>query len=124
MRPALGISGSPELIKSLKVMNRAKPFESPDLEALAKVLDGAATHAELKGLFDAARLTEPEPPNGLSKWKRIFNALASAQNKTGTGNFALRFVQLAIAPRRFVNHFAVRLERRQRKTSKKDFRIC
>jgi hypothetical protein len=36
-------------------------------------------------LFHSARLTEPEPPNGLSKWKRIFNALAVAGKKTGTG---------------------------------------
>jgi hypothetical protein len=85
-------------------MNKAKPFESPDLEALAKALDGAATHAELNGLFHAARLTEPEPHDGLSKWKRIFNSVSSAQNKTGTGNFALRFVQLILSPTRFVNH--------------------
>jgi hypothetical protein len=84
-------------------MNRAKLFDSPDLEALAKVLEGAATHAELHGLFHAARLTEPEPLNGLSKWKRIFNALAVAQNKTGTGNFAFHFIQLTVAPKRFVN---------------------
>jgi uncharacterized protein (TIGR02391 family) len=84
-------------------MNHAQPFDSPDLEALAKVLDGAATHAELHGLFHTARLTEPEPPNGLSKWKRIFNALAVAQNKTGTGNFVLHFVQLTVSPKRFVN---------------------
>ena len=84
-------------------MNRAKPFDSPDLEALSKVLDGAATHAELRGLFHATRLTEPEPSNGLSKWKRIFNTLAVAQNKTGTGNFALHFIQLTVSPKRFVN---------------------
>jgi uncharacterized protein (TIGR02391 family) len=84
-------------------MNRAKPFDSPDLEALAKVLEGAATHAELRGLFQAAGLAEVEPVNGLSKWRRIFNALAAAQNKTGTGNFAFHFIQLTIAPKRFVN---------------------
>jgi uncharacterized protein (TIGR02391 family) len=87
-------------------MNQAKPFESPDLQALAKVLEGTATHAELIGLFHAARLTEPQPPDGLAKWKRIFNALVSAQNETGTGNFALRFTQLAVSPRRFLNHAA------------------
>jgi uncharacterized protein (TIGR02391 family) len=84
-------------------MSRANSFESPDLELLAKVLEGAVTHAELNGLLHTAGLIEPVSSDGLSKWKRIFNALASAQNKTATGNFALRFVQLVMAPRRFLS---------------------
>jgi uncharacterized protein (TIGR02391 family) len=82
---------------------KAEPFTQPDLEALARALEDAATHKELSGLFQTAGLTEPQPTEGLSKWKRIFNALAVAQNKTRTGNFAMRFTQVALSPRRFVN---------------------
>jgi hypothetical protein len=32
-------------------MNQPEPFDSPDLEARAQVLDGAATHAELRGFI-------------------------------------------------------------------------
>jgi hypothetical protein len=59
-------------------MSQAKPFDSPELEALAQILDGEATYMELDGLFHAARLTNPSPSQDLFKGKRIFDALASA----------------------------------------------
>jgi uncharacterized protein (TIGR02391 family) len=85
---------------------KAYPFAQPDLEAIAKVLAEAATHAELTGLFRAAHLTEPSESEGLSKWKRIYNPLAIAQNRTQTGNFVLRFIQLVISPKRFAGRSA------------------
>lgn len=82
---------------------KAYRFAQPDLEAIAKMLAEAATHAELTGLFRAAHLTEPSESEGLAKWKRIYNPLAIAQNRTQTGNFVLRFIQLVISPKRFAD---------------------
>jgi uncharacterized protein (TIGR02391 family) len=62
-----------------------------------------ATHAELGGLFRDIGLTESPHIGGLSKWKRIYNLLAEAQNRTQTGNFAMKFIQTALSPRRYAS---------------------
>ena len=77
-------------------------FLEDDLRAVAKALQNAATHAELPSLFRDCHLSEPEPVEGMPKWSRIFNALAQAQNRTGTGNFVMKFISTALSPRRFV----------------------
>ena len=87
-------------------MSQAPPFSESDLQAIAHALDSAGTHAELGGLFRDAGLTESGEITGLSKWKRIFNVLAEAQNRTQTGNFAMKFIGTALAPRRYVNRQA------------------
>jgi uncharacterized protein (TIGR02391 family) len=82
---------------------KARPFTESDLKALAHGLESVATHAELGGLFRETGLTESDDVEGLSKWKRIFNVLAEAQNRTQTGNFAMKFIQTALSPRRYAN---------------------
>lgn len=82
---------------------KAEPFTQTDLEALCKVLQDAASHAQLTGIMASLGLTEGDPGTVLAKWKRIFNVLAAKQNKTGTGNFALLLTQTLLSPKRFVN---------------------
>jgi len=82
---------------------KAPPFSEADLKAVSQALESTASHGELGGLFRDAGLTESPNIAGLSKWKRIFNVLADAQNQTKTGNFAMKLIQTALAPRRYVN---------------------
>ncbi len=84
-------------------MSKAPPFSESDLRTLAKALASAGTHLELGGLFRDVGLTDPPNSAGLSKWTRIYNALAEAQNQTQTGNFAMKFIQTALSPRRYVD---------------------
>jgi uncharacterized protein (TIGR02391 family) len=79
------------------------PFSEVELTSIAKALDDAATHAELGSLIRDSGLSEPGSIEGLSKWKRIYNALARAQTQTQTGNFPMKFVQTALSPKRFLN---------------------
>jgi hypothetical protein len=78
------------------------PFSEADLAVIAKCIDSAATHTELDSLLRDVGLVEPSERSGLSKWQRIYNALANAQNSTGTGNFAMRLIQTVLSPKRFV----------------------
>jgi hypothetical protein len=91
----------------------APPFLEDDLRAVAKALQSAATHGELPSLFRDCHLSEPEPVEGMPKWSRIFNALAQAQNRTGTGNFVMKFISTALSPRRFVGDPAKHEELRE-----------
>src|SRR5205823_15048323 len=53
-----------------------------------------------------AGLVEVGDTSGFSKWHRIYNAFARAQNSTHTGNFVMKFIQTALAPKRFVHNAA------------------
>ncbi len=88
----------------MSVSHREPPFTEPELEALGHCLENAATHNQLAGLFRDVRLTEPVPTDGMPKWARIKNALAHAQNQTQTGNLAMKFIQTAVSPKRFVEN--------------------
>ena len=79
------------------------PFSEVDLRSVAKVLDSAATHSELGSLIRDAGLVENGGSAGLSKWQRIYNALANAQNQTHTGNLPMKFIRTSPSPKRFLN---------------------
>jgi uncharacterized protein (TIGR02391 family) len=88
------------------------PFTQSELLALAGALAEVSTHSLLPGLFHEASLVEVGAIEGLSKPKRIFNAIADKQCQTGTGNFAIKFTQIALKPHRYLNdpqkHEAIR----------------
>lgn len=86
--------------------HKEPPFSEADLTSIAKCIDDAATHAELDSLLRDVGLVEPSGREGFSKWKRIYNALANAQNSTGTGNLAMKLIQTVLSPRRFVHRAA------------------
>jgi len=72
-----------------KMHHKEPPFSEGELTAIANCIDSAATHAELDSLFRDVGLIQPTRHESLSKWKRIYNALANAQNQTKTGNLAM-----------------------------------
>lgn len=79
-------------------------FHASHLEAACKVL--ADTTMGLKGeeigyILRDMKISDPDP--SMTKWKRLFNALALAQNKHQVGNHLIMFINRAMSPVRYVN---------------------
>lgn len=79
-------------------------FDSSHLEAACKVL--ADTTMGLKGeeigyILQDMKIVDTDPT--LTKWKRLFNALAQAQNKYQVGNHLIMFINRAMNPVRYAN---------------------
>lgn len=78
-------------------------FKEGEIERIAKII--GATEDGLKGseigrLLQSTNIRDDDPE--LTKWKRLFNALAIAQNERGTGNHILTFISKAFEPARWV----------------------
>ena len=79
-------------------------FDASLLEAASKVLGD--TSNGLKGDeigYILADMDIPDLDAGTTKWKRLFNALAHAQNQLKAGNYLIMFVNRAMAPARYVS---------------------
>jgi uncharacterized protein (TIGR02391 family) len=84
-------------------MDRIPIFSASDLEAVCKVI--ADTTHGLKGdeigyILADMRLDDADV--GMTKWKRLFNALVKAQNKHQVGNHLIMFINRAMTPSRYV----------------------
>lgn len=80
-------------------MDRLPPFESAHLEAACKVLadtDRGLTGAEIGRLLQDINV--PDVSSDMTKWKRLFNALAEIQNKHQVGNHLVMFINRAMNP--------------------------
>lgn len=78
-------------------------FESAQLEAAAKVLGDTGmglTGSEIGHLLAEIRAEDLDV--GATKWKRLYNALARAQNKHQVGNHLIMFITRAMSPVRYV----------------------
>jgi len=73
----------------------------PHLERIAQVLGDAATGSELTRLFEAVSLVAP--PEGNTKWKRIYAAMVERQREDGCSNVILAFIQTVLDPARFLD---------------------
>jgi uncharacterized protein (TIGR02391 family) len=85
-------------------VTRIPPFNSSQLEAACKVL--ADTTNGLKGDeigHILADMKVSDPDAGGTKWKRLFNALAQAQNKHQVGNHLIMFINRAMKPIRYTS---------------------
>lgn len=77
-------------------------FDASTLEAACRVLGETTrglTGAEIDFVLRDMRIGDPTLTD--SKWKRIFNALAKAQNEHQVGNFLIMFINRAMAPARY-----------------------
>lgn len=84
-------------------MDRVAPFSASDLEAACKVI--ADTVHGLKGDeigYILADMKLEDADAGMTKWKRLFNALAKAQNMHQVGNHLVMFINRAMTPSRYV----------------------
>lgn len=78
---------------------RINCFDSQQLEAACRVL--ADTERGLSGSQIERLLQEIDVPDlspGMTKWKRLFNALAMAQNRHQVGNHLIMFINRAMNP--------------------------
>lgn len=77
-------------------------FESAHLEAACKVLGDTSnglTGTEIEYIL--REINVPDPTPATTKWKRLFNALVTAQNERRAGNHLILFISKAMAPARY-----------------------
>lgn len=80
-------------------MENIEKFNAQQLEAACKVLADTQlglTGSEIGYILSDCRLQDIEPQ--MTKWRRLFNALAEAQNKHQVGNHLLMFITRALNP--------------------------
>lgn len=80
-------------------MERIEPFNAQKLEAACRVLadtERGLTGSELGYLIQDCKIHDVDPK--MTKWKRLFNALAEAQNKHQVGNHLVMFINRALDP--------------------------
>jgi uncharacterized protein (TIGR02391 family) len=80
-------------------MERIPAFDSQQLEAACRVLadtDRGLSGTQIDHLLQEIKVINITP--GITKWKRLFNALAGAQNKHGVGNHSIMFINRAMNP--------------------------
>ncbi|NKX32011.1 TIGR02391 family protein [Alteromonadaceae bacterium A_SAG1] len=80
-------------------MEHIEPFNAQKLEAACRVLadtERGLTGSELGYLIQDCKIHDVDPK--MTKWKRLFNALAEAQNKHQVGNHLVMFINRALDP--------------------------
>lgn len=84
------------------------------MEAVARVLadtNDGLTGSEIAFVLGDAGIPEVDATN--TKWKRLYNAIATIQNDKGVGDYLLMVVTRAMSPVRYTNHLAQFERRRQ-----------
>ena len=80
-------------------MEQIQPFDAQHLEAACRVLadtERGLTGSQIERLLQEIEVEDVSPE--LTKWKRLFNALAGAQNKCQLGNHLIMFINRAMNP--------------------------
>jgi len=80
-------------------MENISPFSAQNLEAACKILADTTlglTGSEIGYLLQDCRVEDTSP--AMTKWKRLFNALAEAQNTHKLGNHLIMFINRALNP--------------------------
>ncbi|MDG9928966.1 MULTISPECIES: TIGR02391 family protein [unclassified Pseudomonas] len=83
---------------------RIPPFSSQHLEAACRVLADTAqglSGTQIERLLQEIKVADTSP--GMTKWKRLFNALAGAQNQHQAGNHLIMFINRAMSPVSYAN---------------------
>lgn len=75
-------------------------FKQAELESLCKLIGEMLTGSEIGYLLQLIGVNDIDSSN--TKWKRLFNALATRQNEDQAGNIVLSFIDKAFQPARFV----------------------
>lgn len=79
-------------------------FERAHLEAACRVLADTVnglTGTEIEYILAELGIQDPSP--SMTKWKRLFNALAEAQNKHQVGNHLILFINKAMSPAHYIS---------------------
>jgi hypothetical protein len=60
-------------------------FSGPAVEAVCRELAEAVTGVQITNLLAVLKVQAPSAEQSNTKWKRLFNAVAQAQNRQGDG---------------------------------------
>ncbi len=96
-------------------MNRLPCFSAADVEAVSRIIGDTAdglTGTEIGSALAQVRVPDIDPGN--TKWKRIFNAIASVQNKHQVGNHLIMLINEVMKPVRYTGRHEVFTDRRDR----------
>lgn len=88
-------------------------FSAAQLESICQILaetTGGLTGSEIERLLTQVEVQDTDP--GMTKWKRLHNALARAQNIYGHGGRVLAFITAAMDPARYVGRHDLFEDRR------------
>ncbi len=88
-------------------------FQQGELESICKVIADTSrglSGSEIGHLLGQLRIADPDPT--MTKWKRLYNALAGKQNQEQKRNCVLSFISKAMAPTRYVEQQELFEERR------------
>jgi hypothetical protein len=78
---------------------RPADFSSSAIEQVCQALADAVTGAQIPNLIaPLGNDLEPADDQGLAKWKRLFNAVADAQNRLHDGRPLMRLLNEVIRP--------------------------
>lgn len=86
-------------------MEQIPPFDSQHLTAIARILadtDRGLTGSEIGRLLAECRIPDVTPD--MTKWKRLFNALATIQNEKQVGNHTIMIINRAMNPVQYTGH--------------------
>lgn len=82
---------------------RQNPIDGSILEGICKILghtNDGLTGTEIPKFLAEVGVIDTDP--GLTKWKRLYNALGNNQNKVNASNNILKFINKTMAPARFI----------------------
>lgn len=88
-------------------------FSPGQLESLCKILadtETGLTGTEIGHMLGQARIDDVNPT--ATKWKRLYNALAEAENRARSADRTFAFIRLALEPARYVGQHDVFQSRR------------
>ena len=104
-----GRDASPSALVGAVSENRRMPtprtpppkFSASSVEMVCRVLGEAVTGAQIPNLIAPLNVRESAIEKQNTKWKRLFNAVATAQNKQGDGRPLIRLITEVMNPVRF-----------------------
>lgn len=76
--------------------HRLDPFAAGTLEAVSRIIGDAFTGQVVSRMLATTRMTDREELS--TKWKRIYTALVTAQNTSGSGTAVVHFIKEAASP--------------------------
>ncbi len=77
------------------------PFSASTVEQVCRVLGDVVIGSQIPNLIAPLKVSESAIEAQNTKWKRLFNAVAAAQNRLGDGRPLIRLVGDVMAPVRF-----------------------
>jgi uncharacterized protein (TIGR02391 family) len=79
------------------------PFSASAVESICQVLGEAVTGSQIPNLIVRLKVSEAPGEQSNTKWKRLFNAVAAAQNRQQDGRPLLRLILDVVTPVRFAS---------------------